>query len=155
MKNYIFIILVVLFGYGGITSPNTSNKESENIIVQNSCPPYDEATGSTLLKFLTSDRFKENRQKAGIRKTEDVNPEDVILRDDTGQSSVCKKLREHFPWPRDHDFVSYFKIEDYYIVIMETKGTQPDEEGKINIRTGYSSMFVLDEEFNRVGQFLY
>lgn len=155
MKYHTLIISILFFGSGIITNQSSAEAESEKSIVQNSCPPYDEATGSTLLKFLTSDRFKENRQEAGIRKIEEVNPEDVILRDDNGQSSVCKKLRENFPWPRDHDYISYFKIKDYYIVIMETKGTQPDEVGKINIRTGYSSLFVLDEELDRVGQFLY
>jgi hypothetical protein len=46
-------------------------------------------------------------------------------------------------------------MNDHYIVVNALNTTQPEEEGKININTGYSSIFVFDNELKRVGQFLY
>ena len=119
------------------------------------CPPYHEESGRTLLKFLTNDRFKENIQEIGIPITEEVNPKDVVLSEESGDISVCMKLNEQIRWPRDHFFTSYFKMNDHYIVVNALNTTQPEEEGKININTGYSSIFVFDNELIRVGQFLY
>lgn len=154
MKSLVLIIVIAFFGHEAITSSTSTNKESENSSVQNSCPPFDDASGNILLMFLTSDRYIENRQEVGIKTAEDVNPEDVVLRDESGNTSICKKLKEHFPWPKEHYSISYFKIDNQYFVVNALKVNKPEDEGKINIHTGNSYMIVLDEELTRIGYFL-
>jgi hypothetical protein len=155
MKNQVLIISILLFGSGIIANHSSVEVESDYMYYSDFCPPYYEKSGRTLLTLLTSDRFKENRQESGIRKIEDVNPEDVVLSDDSGHTLVCKKLKEHFPWPRDHYFTSYFKLNGHFYVVNAVNATQPEEKGKINIHTGSSSIIVLDNELNRIGHFLY
>jgi hypothetical protein len=155
MKNQVLIISILFFGSGIIANHSSAEVESDYIYYTDFCPPYYEESGRTLVTFLTSDRFKGNRQESGIRIIEEVNPKDVVLSDDSGYESVCKKLREHFPWPREHYFTSYFKLNGHYYVVNAVNVTQPEEEGKINIHTGSSTIIVLDNELNRIGHYLY
>ena len=155
MKNQVLILLILSFGFGVATNPGYTFEDSEHRYLEYSCPPYDENSGSTLMMFLTSDRYQENRKETGMLNVGNVNPHEVLLSDDNGQASVCKKLREDYPWPRDHYSIAYFKIDQRYFVVNSLNIVQPEDEGKINIQTGNSFMIVLDEELNRIGYFLH
>lgn len=148
MRTYSYISIIMLF----VATMSIVHKNPfETMATDNEypCPPYHEETRMVLEEFLSSERFRDQREKMGLG---NVAFEEISYLE---KHEVCKPTDS--PSPRSADFLTtYYKSEEFYFRVNYFRLPNAEKVGNVyNFDNRSHSLMVYDKNFEGIGGVLF
>lgn len=146
MKAILFVAALVT----AISGPNAARSADHP-----DCPPETAASRRIAEHYAASPAFASTRANAGVPS---ALPADVRLLSGTADAETCKSIRR---WASSHRndnsshpvrySPTFYQVgELYYVVFTREPEHRTPRPGRVVVRLGWSSLYILDSEFKLV-----
>lgn len=136
------IIYILIFYIGAFIENPVSGEDYKMLYSSNTpCPPIEEPAANTLNALFKAEGLSERRIELGLEQHSANEFTPLVNETD---HSVCRELNKKSRSNPDHYLTTYYKSDDYYVIVNAIKPPVFSEDGEyIYISSGNSIVTLI------------